>query len=797
MNESTFEANLDNELKRIFPSFLRTKITHQKIFKLKLGHHKIQVDGSYKYGEIGGRLDVLLEIDKKPMAVLELKRPGEKLSLDDRDQGISYARLLDCMPPLVIVSNGSETIFYKTHDKTKWEPKELNELTIQSLFKNALSVAANELDDAVRFLISEKPNIWEKVLRQYTDDILKHLVGDIEDFSYPICKDFSVNRDVISEIIECINDGEKFIALVGAPLSGKTNAIYQLCLSNDLNDIVPVYVDASSISYGILQYIANQFSMNFLVNTDKEDIRKWIINGLRQSNGKKLVIIIDGWSIKVKDEILNDLQELIELAQNSNISIVISVDDSIFNEISYMNGRETKSKIGHLMKKINIDRINDNEFQIFQDYMLNKYNAIFYEGAKYNLQYRNPGILRILASEIYRKNKHIKLVKNNNTVLAIPSVTNINILEAVWEKFTGDVKLRNDMQSLVKAYMSDSNIKYNPELRLLSYGKSYISYETIEDKFSEDKIERLILQGYIELINGPKGTGLVLVKVPELFAASASYFILKEMEKIIYKGQFDEAYKYLINECEFFPFSDLIGAKVIFELSRENDIVLTEIVERLLNDIPKAETKHGKIKFLVQSSKLKVSKISVDEGEEHTIISNTYPWLILSQLACYPIGTNNGNRSIHFRILSKIGSFRELLRIPENNPVEAMEGFHYHYRKNIGNFLCGKVGIVESIVHAMQNAFFSMPKEMINLCNFAVNDSRHFLAWRLNKAASSLTTCNDINVINTVDKAIEILEPIVNVNCKLYEPLKRNRINRNDLCPCGSGRKFKQCCSND
>ena len=52
----------------------------------------------------------MLEMDGKPIAIFELKRPGIAISDDDREQGISYARLITPMPPLVIISNGVDLI---------------------------------------------------------------------------------------------------------------------------------------------------------------------------------------------------------------------------------------------------------------------------------------------------------------------------------------------------------------------------------------------------------------------------------------------------------------------------------------------------------------------------------------------------------------------------------------------------------------------------------------------------------------------------------------------------------------
>ena len=54
-------------------------------------------------------LDILLELDGRPLAILELKKPGEALDTSVSRQGLSYARLISDyqMPPLVITSNGN------------------------------------------------------------------------------------------------------------------------------------------------------------------------------------------------------------------------------------------------------------------------------------------------------------------------------------------------------------------------------------------------------------------------------------------------------------------------------------------------------------------------------------------------------------------------------------------------------------------------------------------------------------------------------------------------------------------
>ena len=142
MNEATFEAKIQREIKRFFPTISQDEITHQKTFTIQLGHQKIQINGKSK-SQARGRLDVLLSHKNKHLAVLELKHPDHPIiDTDDIDQGISYARLLDPMPPLVLISSGTDTKILQTYDKKELKYNNFNQKAIKALFNHSLYLAA-------------------------------------------------------------------------------------------------------------------------------------------------------------------------------------------------------------------------------------------------------------------------------------------------------------------------------------------------------------------------------------------------------------------------------------------------------------------------------------------------------------------------------------------------------------------------------------------------------------------------------------------------------------------------------
>ena len=84
-----------------------SEITLEKSFRIRVG----------KTTHATGRLDILCKRHNKNLFVIELKSDGLPITNDDRDQGISYARLLDDIAPFTIVTNGIATKVYDSITK--------------------------------------------------------------------------------------------------------------------------------------------------------------------------------------------------------------------------------------------------------------------------------------------------------------------------------------------------------------------------------------------------------------------------------------------------------------------------------------------------------------------------------------------------------------------------------------------------------------------------------------------------------------------------------------------------------
>jgi len=586
VNEATVEARVNTEIRKHLPSIAHLKITHQKYLTLQLGHRTDIKTGGLKQARATGRLDVLLSFEDKPLAILELKDPGKSLTEDDRDQGLSYAKLLSPQAPLVIVSNGEDAEFYQTFDGEIWNPMTKDEEAVRALFSHALSSAADERKEAIRLLMGKQPYIWRTLFQKYTEAALNQLEGAVDDYTHPLTKNFIIERSIVSEIINSLIKGDSLLVLIGAPLSGKTNVLAQVCRASYSDKLTPIYIDAHSTSYGIFQHIANQFTRELYVQVQPAEIRQWIFHSMQSILGH-FVIIIDGWTAGVTGTLKEDIDELIDFLQpEQSLSVLLSMDDTAFTEAKNISGRPTCSAIGRNAKVIQLNSLSDKEFESTCSLFYDQFLTGFHHGAQFNLDFRIPRFLRLIASWVDQTESEAVVDKDYSQIKVVPSVTSFLIFES-WNQYISHPELEGFFQDLAKAYILDkSNRIGDPTLTLMSHGKGHIVQTTAEEVLGQEKLSILKSQGHIGIVRGPHGKVLVLPKIPEFLAAAAAFIIADDCLSMYREKGFENAYNMLVEESDHFPHGDLVGARALLEISKRERKLSHDIIFKLLADEP-------------------------------------------------------------------------------------------------------------------------------------------------------------------------------------------------------------------
>src|SRR5947208_1137696 len=79
-------------------------------FQLRVGRHVLDISTGQqtKKATIGARLDILVKRNNENLLVVEVKEAGQELDDNDRDQAVSYARLVHPIAPFALLTNGTD-----------------------------------------------------------------------------------------------------------------------------------------------------------------------------------------------------------------------------------------------------------------------------------------------------------------------------------------------------------------------------------------------------------------------------------------------------------------------------------------------------------------------------------------------------------------------------------------------------------------------------------------------------------------------------------------------------------------
>jgi hypothetical protein len=254
--ESDLEARIQETISRVFPWLEPKSVSHQTKFSFTFGRTQLDVDGG-KVSRHEARTDILLNHQGQPFAVLELKRPGHALSQGDTEQGLSYARMIHPRPPLVIVTNGTETKSFETHSGQPWAPNEPSEKAVQNLIASAAKVAVADMRRATDVLLGPGSEVWASAVRAASRSAILEMSGTLNEPLQPFAHEFLVPRSATDQAIELLQSSGLLI-IEGAPLAGKSNVLRDMALRTEISEILAMlYIEAEPGGTGVVQRLAN------------------------------------------------------------------------------------------------------------------------------------------------------------------------------------------------------------------------------------------------------------------------------------------------------------------------------------------------------------------------------------------------------------------------------------------------------------------------------------------------------------------------------------------------------------
>ncbi len=388
-----------------------SQIKFEKTFSIRLGRSVYDVKQNER-NLISGRLDVLVkDEDGNNLFIFELKATDQKLTKDDVDQGISYARLLDQIAPFVIVSNVKNTQIFDTYTKKEITGEDISAKKVLSI-EESINLRFEALS---QFLGYSSENLQAFCKDQNSRGMLA-LKGTNEYRKYNP-KTYVKRKPVRAAVNSFVTSDSIAFAILGESGVGKTNELCSITEELATKHLV-LFLNANEISESVEKSLYDEFDWGFPEQTTFTAIVKRLEN-LGKKLNKRVIIIIDSLDEAVA---LNFERKISELTSNiescqGHVKLIVSIKTSDWKKFSQF--RDVSSKLA-----LHLDRswYEPKDVEDPKPYILTKFNSLEKEKAlkAYSKFYQlsdipegstknacdHPFMLRVV-SELYANNKEI------------------------------------------------------------------------------------------------------------------------------------------------------------------------------------------------------------------------------------------------------------------------------------------------------------------------------------------------------------------------------------------------------
>lgn len=655
--EADLEARVRAAIKMAFPWLPDGAIKHQIKFSFKFGRQTLLVENGKSRAD--ARLDILLEKDGKPLAVMELKRPRIKLTADDGAQGLSYARLVQPPAPIVVVTNGTDVRILETSTGNPWKPATATEDAFKDLITQASRVAGVDIRHAIDTLMGTAPNVWMQAVRLVSTETIEELTASWDEPALPFAADFLTPRAATHQLWRNLVAGEKLLVLQGPPLAGKSNVLRELCARTEQSDtLATLYVEAG-VGGGVLQTLADSISRSLSWPVSPQEARDWLIR-ISNHDGVQLVLAFDG--LRAADAAsVREIEDLSSNAFGSSLAVVVAMDDGVAQSVLKTPNQLSLSPLGRRSKVVSVGHLRDGEFKLARA-LLGQRRLYLMNGADMAPEYREPWVLRAISASGHAALKG----KPETQALSLPSLLGPRLLTLVRERFAHDHELRRRFRGLARSMIADAqDTTRPPEIVLQQLEMGLIRRSAVKGELEPDDLQWLIGHGFVRPGMHDIAGATVLVRLPELLASEMAHALADEVVKRS-KEDLHETAAWIAGAASNLPLGEVVAAQAIVDASKRPNGLPVGLINTLVKMPPEREVLDagGHYAMVLPDGAMVDIEFQSDgkgvviiDGEQHEIdlgdeeqvtYKNIHPWLILSHVASTP-----------FEVVGEHGATRE------------------------------------------------------------------------------------------------------------------------------------------
>ncbi|POE08555.1 hypothetical protein BV921_15095 [Pectobacterium odoriferum] len=697
-NETDLEVSINSVLKKAFP-FACIDIKHQVRFCFQVGRAKVEIDGEGSWVK-EGRADIVIFYKGRPLAVVELKRRGLDLSNTDRLQGLSYARMLDPIAPLVLVTNGDVIKKYNTYNGEEWDADSDSEQQLNKLIDNACVIAADgDIRQAAKILMGKVCEVWSSVVRESTAETLQSLTGELQKTNLPFAQNFLIPRQATKIVIKAFEES-CFVILEGEPLIGKSNVLREIVnMTQETTSFAVLYLEDGSGGY--FQCLADALSKTLGWSLTAEDARAWL-QQLTSEHDTKLIIVIDQYR-SASEASKRELENLVGIAQHGRFSVVVAMDDALVEGTINSQNARTQTILGRLSQRVRVDPLDDEEFK-GAIVAVENFKVSMMHGSFRSDDYRRPWVIRsALCSAIsYRKD-------NGFDFAEVPPLLGIDFIKYVRETYDNK-ELKHHFHELAIATLKDYlGLDDRPDAIEIQAATVFLLRREALQFLSDDSRRYLLDCGAIRLDTYGElpviRIGFYEMLVSELSSVIATQLV-KQAESCV-----ESAIKWLMSIAEIMPMGEVIAARAIVLLI-ESGVDPIPLYRELLAQEPIVGAFSPNTRFAIKTIDLPLDGEAPLDSKSHKgqayYSDNILPWITLSHaLTASPWRSEEVGLFPQLFILMELAKSVVVLRRPGNTTAA------YELLSSVmkdGTFVAAwSDGIIEPVTYAIFSTFRKYP----------------------------------------------------------------------------------------
>jgi hypothetical protein len=305
----------------------------ERPFRVKLGRHTVVAGEGPTDPSVTARLDILVARQGRNLLVVEVKAEHLVLTDDDRDQGISYARLVHPVAPFVLVTNGRDHRLYDTLTK--------NLLADSTVVSREFTIALPDNDriEALQmFLASSPANVLRLSAAQIESETASLKGGPTDLGAVYISSAHRPNTALLTAVPAFLRSTAALFVMVGDAGSGKTCAAVDIANSLVADGYPTFFYQSGMLEANVLEAVWSEIAWTFDEQSDRIRALRHLSN---QNAGKPFVLVLDALDEWTYPERTKHIRWLAQHIDPSKTRIMATCKESAWHGFLAVRGQHT------------------------------------------------------------------------------------------------------------------------------------------------------------------------------------------------------------------------------------------------------------------------------------------------------------------------------------------------------------------------------------------------------------------------------------------------------------------------